>query len=64
MDADDVSLPERFAIQTAFLDENPQVSICTTTVTMINEKGDKLNRRDWSRFIPIYCFTVIFIIQL
>lgn len=46
MDADDVSLPERFAIQTAFLDENPQVSICTTTVTMINEKGDKLNRCD------------------
>jgi glycosyltransferase involved in cell wall biosynthesis len=39
MDADDISLPERFAHQVAFLDANPKVAVLGTNVETFNENG-------------------------
>ena len=46
MDADDISLPERFARQSDFLDTNLEISICVTATHTINANGNKLNRLD------------------
>ena len=35
MDADDISLPERFAVQTSFMDANPDIGVCGTYVEYI-----------------------------
>jgi glycosyltransferase involved in cell wall biosynthesis len=40
MDADDISEPERFAKQVAFLRQNPSVDAVASFITMINEKGE------------------------
>ncbi len=42
MDADDISLPDRFAKQIAFLDAHPSVGIVGGGVTLITETGDPL----------------------
>lgn len=42
MDADDISLPERFEHQTKFLEENPQTDSCGTFAVEIDEYGNKL----------------------
>lgn len=39
MDADDISMPERFAKQVAFLDANPDVGIVWWSMQLFNEKG-------------------------
>lgn len=39
MDADDISLPERFAKQVAYLDSNPAVAVLGANVESFNEKG-------------------------
>lgn len=39
MDADDISLPHRFARQVAFLDENPDVGLIGSYVQVIDEDG-------------------------
>ncbi len=39
MDADDISLPERFAKQVAFLDKNPAVAVLGTNVERFDESG-------------------------
>lgn len=39
MDADDISLPERFAQQVAFLDANPQVAVLGTNSETFDENG-------------------------
>ncbi len=41
MDADDISLPERFAEQVAYLDEHPDVSILGTWQEHFNERGSQ-----------------------
>ncbi len=40
MDADDVSLPERFSSQVAYLDEHPEVGILGTKVVYIDGTGE------------------------
>ena len=40
MDADDLSLPERFAKQVAFMDARPDVILCGTRIAMIDEDGN------------------------
>jgi len=40
MDADDVSLPTRLAIQTQFLDANPDVGVLASNIENINSQGD------------------------
>jgi len=45
MDSDDVSLPERFEGQTAYLDEHPQVWVLGTRVMKINAQGQPL--KEW-----------------
>jgi glycosyltransferase involved in cell wall biosynthesis len=42
MDADDVSLPERFAIQVAYLREHPEIICIGTRVQIIDEAGRDL----------------------
>jgi glycosyltransferase involved in cell wall biosynthesis len=37
MDGDDISLPERFAKQVAFLNENPEIIMCGTSYSIIGE---------------------------
>nr|WP_240041177.1 glycosyltransferase [Paenibacillus ginsengarvi] len=39
MDADDISLPNRLEDQVKYLEDNPDISICGTNVTYLNEKG-------------------------
>ena len=39
MDADDISLPERFEKQVAFLDENPQIGVVGTQVQFVDSQG-------------------------
>lgn len=39
MDADDLMAPERIAVQVAFLDENPDIGFCASSVNMIDEAG-------------------------
>lgn len=42
MDADDVSVPERFEIQVKFLVEHPEYDLVSTGVTVENENGKKI----------------------
>jgi len=46
MDADDISLPERFTKQIQYLDANPQVGFVGTWIDYINEH-DQLQPRQW-----------------
>lgn len=39
MDADDISLPDRFRIQTEFMDENPEIGICGSSANMLDSNG-------------------------
>lgn len=39
MDADDISMPERFALQVAYLDAHPQVAVLAANVELFNEEG-------------------------
>ena len=43
MDADDISLKNRFKEQIAYLEENPNVGVLGCKVDLINESGEKLN---------------------
>src|SRR5665213_30978 len=40
MDADDLSFPERFSEQVAFLEAHPKVDLCATGVVVFNTKGE------------------------
>lgn len=42
MDADDVSLPERFARQLAYLDNNPHIDVLGTATRLIDENGQTI----------------------
>lgn len=42
MDADDVSLPNRFRKQVSYLERHPKISILGSSMIQINEKGDKM----------------------
>lgn len=62
MDADDISLPERFAKQIAFLEKNPKVSILGSSLIEVNEKGKTVGKRNLPlkhgeilRFLPKRC---------
>ncbi|MDO4744626.1 MAG: glycosyltransferase, partial [Clostridia bacterium] len=44
MDADDISLPERFEKQVAYLDQHPEMSVVGTAAIVFDENGDKLIR--------------------
>lgn len=44
MDADDISLPERFGRQVEYLDAHPDISVCATDAHNIDEKG-KITRK-------------------
>ena len=42
MDHDDISHPERFAIQVKFMDEHPEIGLCGTWVELIDEDSKKI----------------------
>ena len=42
MDADDISLPERFEKQIKYLDENPDIAICGSIAQYFNDNSDLL----------------------
>ncbi|MDD4353774.1 MAG: glycosyltransferase family A protein, partial [Candidatus Nanoarchaeia archaeon] len=44
MDADDISLPQRFQIQYDFLEKNKDIFLIGTTAFLIDDKGDRLGR--------------------
>ncbi len=44
MDADDVSLPERFEKQIEYMENNPQVIVCGSAMELIGEWQSKYNR--------------------
>ena len=44
MDADDISLPDRFKKQVEFMEKNPQTAICGTWLQLINNKVDDIWR--------------------
>jgi glycosyltransferase involved in cell wall biosynthesis len=39
MDADDIALPDRFELQSSWLDANPEIFACGTAATLINAEG-------------------------
>lgn len=56
LDADDVSMPDRFAIQVEFLDKNPEYGLCGSWGTMIDRQGQTIKgMRFTSGFENIRC---------
>ena len=45
-DADDISLPERLAVESAFLKENPDTILVSSNIEYINSEGRRLGRSD------------------
>ena len=44
IDADDISLPERFALQVAYMDNNPEVGVCGTAIRLFGEGIEESDR--------------------
>ena len=44
MDQDDISHPERLAIQIAFLDHNPELGVCGTWAKLINKQSEQIGK--------------------
>ncbi len=44
MDADDISLPQRFQIQYNYLEKHKDIFLCSTCAFNINEKGERISR--------------------
>lgn len=42
MDADDISLPDRFIKQVKFMENNPKVAVCGTWIKLINNKNNDI----------------------
>lgn len=47
MDGDDISLPERFEKQLAFMEANPGIALCGTQIIRINESGQAVSMGDY-----------------
>jgi len=45
MDADDISISSRIAIQVTFLNDNPEVTVVGSNVTLIDEKGIEFGKK-------------------
>lgn len=45
MDADDISLPERFQKQVIFLENNPKISMIGAQIDFINEKNEIIGEK-------------------
>src|SRR5690606_15968172 len=61
MDSDDVSLPDRLAVQVGFLEKNPSVGVVGASSIMIDEKGRELgiNKREpSSSYLYWQCYFV------
>ncbi len=49
MDADDISFPERFEKQVAFMNSHPEISVCGTMIHTINENGKVIKRGKYTK---------------
>ncbi|MDL2262838.1 glycosyltransferase [Bacteroidales bacterium OttesenSCG-928-I21] len=60
MDADDISMPDRFELQIAFLDKNPNIAIVGGAMDIINEKGEIVSHRNYpTSFFKIKLFSLL-----
>lgn len=49
MDSDDISLPERFAKQLKFLEENKEIGIVGSDIVIIDEKWEKIQEKKYPK---------------
>jgi glycosyltransferase involved in cell wall biosynthesis len=47
MDGDDISLPNRFALQVQYLENHPEISVLGGAVDIIDETGEKISHRNY-----------------
>ncbi|RYY60596.1 MAG: glycosyltransferase [Chitinophagaceae bacterium] len=54
MDGDDISLPERFTEQVAYLEQHPDVTVVATRIRLVDEKGNDLGnwKQEYERTSP------------
>ncbi len=52
MDSDDICLPDRFAEQVAYLNDNPEVIVCGTLIEYINDFGETTFKSGDVNMIP------------
>jgi len=62
MDADDISMPERFSKQFEFLENHPEIGVCGTWINLIDKKGNLIGKKRYpvssnviSCFLLFYC---------
>lgn len=62
MDADDISLPDRFSKQIKFFEKHPAISVLGTSLSEVNENGETVGKRNLPlkhseilRFLPKRC---------
>jgi len=60
MDADDISLPERFAAQIAYLEKNPQFWILGCNIFLIDEKGNRIKETSFPSDSSILRWNMLF----
>ena len=69
MDGDDVSLPERFEKQVAFLEGNPQFALVSTPMVLYDDSGDwgqtkaieYPQKKDFCKHAPFFCHASVMI---
>jgi glycosyltransferase involved in cell wall biosynthesis len=60
MDGDDISLPKRFELQVAFLENNPDVAVVGGSMNIINETGKVTSHRSYATSFPkVILFTLM-----
>jgi glycosyltransferase involved in cell wall biosynthesis len=52
MDGDDISAPNRFELQMAFLDKHPEIAVVGGAMDIINERGEKTSHRNYATTAP------------
>lgn len=64
MDGDDVSLPERFALQVAYAKQHPEVDVFGASMNIINENSEIISERryptEFSKMLRMYLFRSCF----
>jgi glycosyltransferase involved in cell wall biosynthesis len=60
MDGDDISLPKRFELQVAFLENNPDIAVVGGSMDIINKEGKITSHRNYATSFPkVMLFTLI-----
>jgi glycosyltransferase involved in cell wall biosynthesis len=60
MDGDDISLPKRFELQTAFLEDSADISVVGGSMNIINNAGEIISHRSYATsFFKVLLFAMI-----